>query len=500
MLRLMKQWMVQSVLPRDTAGPSGSQATGYVPSDPSESTSAPSGKPHTVTSADCPPPTAEMPSATSHKSPHSSEEPFRLHASGDDFEEETDTDTPVYKRSKKVEMNTQSFTNLTFPPVSTSESPLAGTSTTDRDESEDAEKQLDLAFRAAIEALYTLVPDLPAPVEEVKQGVTPMSRLASDPRKEDTSKYKYFPQSTLIQGCVDQVHEYWWDLPKAQADLSLPKSMPPNASGSKPLDARIPTLAGFKDSYYKDPNASVPIEPPPLGGTWERSFGKAPATITVDHAKFVAMERMIRRVVATISSIDVLVAGLRQHSTDWEGMSEEQRAEASSVTARLTSCLTMAISHAAAISVRASATCVQTRRKAALESARKRDIPEPMREWLLCQPLPSEKGFLFGPAVPTLINELAVDVHELRKGMALMTKPPRSDTRQEGGFGKGQKRKKSFGRGTPPQQQTFQPQGQSFARGRDNFRRKKKGGGRGKPSFPPPPASTTPKGESTQRS
>ena len=118
--------------------------------------------------------------------------------------------------------------------------------------------------------------------------------------------------------------------------MSLPKNLPPNASWSKPLDARIPTLAGFKDTYYKDPNASLPIDPPTLGGLWERNFGKAPSMIAVDYAKFVALERMIRRVVATISSIDVLVAGLRQHSTNWEGMSEEQRSEASGVTARLT--------------------------------------------------------------------------------------------------------------------------------------------------------------------
>ena len=82
-----------------------------------------------------------------------------------------------------------------------------------------AEKQLDSTFRAAIEALYKLVPDLPAPVAEAKQEATPMSMLASDPKKEDTSKYKYFPQPTLIQGCVDQVHEYWWDITEGTGGL-----------------------------------------------------------------------------------------------------------------------------------------------------------------------------------------------------------------------------------------------------------------------------------------
>ena len=210
---------------------------------------------------------------------------------------------------------------------------------------------------------------------------------------------------------------------------------------------------------------------------------------------------MIRCVVATVSSIDVLVAGLRQHSANWEGMSEEQRTEASGATARLTGCLTLAISHAVALSVRATATCTQTRRKAALDNATLRDIPDPLREWLLCQPLAVDKSSIFGSAIPTLMKEMSVDVNELRKGMALMAKPSRSESRPAESFGRGQKRKKSFGRGSAPQYQASQPHGQSSGRGRNNSRRHRRGKGKARPSFTfPNPAAGPPKGEPSQRS
>ena len=275
--------------------------------------------------------------------------------------------------------------------------------------------------------------------------------------------------------------------------------MPPNASWSKPLDIRTPPLAGFKDTFYRDPNASLPLDPPILGGLWERNFGRAPSTVTVDYTKFVALEKMLRRTAATVSSIDVLVAGLRKHSADWEGMSEEQRSEASGVTARLTGCLTLAISHAAALSVRASASCMQTRRKAALDNIRSREIPDPLREWLLCQPLPTEKSSLFGPVVPTLLKELAVDVNELRKGIAFIAKPARSDPKPDGGFARGKKRRLMVAaqlRSTKLLNLMGSPVAGAAGATRAVGRK-----GRGKSSFSfPAPVATPPKGEPSQRS
>ena len=505
MLNLIKHLVAQSAPTRDT----GSAFSRRDYRDQSMSAPGPREISHTATSGSYPPPITStpitstvplVPVVAADKSTHSGEESFKIHPSGDDFDEDSDSDSPPYKRVKKT-VAQDTTKNLTFPPITASETPLASSSTAEREEVEDADKQLDLKFAAAIEALYALVPSLPPPVAEEEQEATPMSSLASDPKKEEKSRYRYFPQSTLVQDCVDQVQDYWWDTPKAQADLSLPKNLPPNASWSKPLDTRTPKLTGFKDTFYKDPKAAFPIDPPSLGGQWERNFGKAPAMISVDYTKFVALERMIRRYVATLSSIDVLVAGLRQHSANWESMSEEQRNEASAVSARLTGCLTLAISHSAAIGVRAAATCTQTRRKAVLDNARTREIPEQMREWLLCQPLPQQKSYLFGPAVSTLLKELSVDVEELRKNMALMARPPRSDPKPEGGFSKGHKGKKSFGRGhsSAPQYQSAQPARQPYNQGKERFPRKRKGRGRGKFSFPNSTAATTPKGESMQR-
>ena len=251
MLQLMSHWTSQLAPPQ---GGEGTRAQTSRLSSSGQPVSVP--EPSGTYQGDRPPPLTE-----GGGSPRS-QESFRIHPSGDDFNEDDDTETPVYKRSKKAEGDTLPSANLTFPPVSASEQHPAGSSVADREEMEDVEKQLDLKFRAAIEALYALVPSLPPPIAEVNRTAVPMSVLASDLRKEDKTMYRYFPQSTLIRGCVRQVHEYWWDTPEDQADLSLPQNLPPNASWSKTLDARSPALAGFKDTFYKDPSATLSVDPP----------------------------------------------------------------------------------------------------------------------------------------------------------------------------------------------------------------------------------------------
>ena len=202
MLRLMNQWASQLGPPRGAEGASSNQVSGFVPRDQLVSAPGPGGSSQPVPSRDVPPS-----QTAGDRSPRTDEEPFQVHALDEDSEDESDTESPVYKRGKKAvsqshqaeqASGSQSMpsASLAFPPTAASEYPLAGTSTADRDEMEEADRQLELRFRAAIEALYSLVPNLPAPAPEVRQRVTPMSMLPSDPKKEDTSMYRYFPQST----------------------------------------------------------------------------------------------------------------------------------------------------------------------------------------------------------------------------------------------------------------------------------------------------------------
>ena len=370
----------------------------------------------------------------------------------------------------------------------------------DRTEEEETDRHFDLTFKGAISALYALLPSLPTPVGDDRQRVRPMSALPGDSAKEDSSLFRHFPQSTLIADCVAQVHECWWDTPPHKADLSVPKSLPPNSSSSRTVDSKVPALTGYKDVYYRDPQAAFTLDPPMLGPNWERSVAKPPSVVSMDYAKFTALEKMMRRVVATISSVDILVAGLRKHTLDMVSMDAEQRAAGAAVSDKLTGCLTLAISHAAALSVRATASCVMARRRSALLCPSKLVLSDTLKEWLMCQPLnqPKHASGLFGPVVLTLMKEVTPDLSEFRKGISFLARPPaRGDQQQRGG------RKRSFNQAFAPAQDSSPSPDQGRGRGRGKrsrgrFRRQFRGGKKGFP-FPPPSAPAV-KSEGGQRS
>ena len=179
-----------------------------------------------------------------------------------------------------------------------------------------------------------------------------------------------------------------------------------------------------------------------------------------------------------MSSIDVLVAGLRKQSDNWDNLPEEEKLTSKALSGKLISCLSLGISHAAMLSTRASAACMQVRRKAALDACTQNTISEPVKEWLMVQPLNQSPASLFGKAIPALQKELSVDMSELRKGMAMLAKPVQQPNTSA-----------SRGRQTPPKKRQYS---QAFENQPNNYRPNRgRGNSRGRPSrrgrqqFPP---------------
>ena len=177
----------------------------------------------------------------------------------------------------KTEESESEFLGSTYTASKGLHTALSESSTQDQ-----AEDPMYLTFKGAISAIYSLLPSLTAPSTQQKFKVTPMSQLPSDDVRVDTSALTYFPQSLLVKDCVRLIHESWWDT-SSELDVTDPRNLPPNADPSKPLDIRRPPLPGFKDLFYRDPNATLPLDPPKLGHDWERSVGKTPRTVMMSH-------------------------------------------------------------------------------------------------------------------------------------------------------------------------------------------------------------------------
>ena len=92
------------------------------------------------------------------------------------------------------------------------------------------------------------------------------------------------------------------------------------------------------------------------------------------------LEKMLRRLVSSISAIDILFARLRKHeSTPLESLDSDELATVRAVHDKLTASLTTAISHSASLAVRSVASLFQQRRKAMIDNATLLDIPDPTR-------------------------------------------------------------------------------------------------------------------------
>ena len=360
----------------------------------------------------------------------------------------------------------------------------------DNDEwEEDDDSGAHATFKAAIAAVYELIPSLPRPQPKTKGKLQPLSHMPGDLETDDKSLYRFFPESPLVKECLTQIHEHWWEKPTEQADLTEPKTMPANAM-YRPADLRKLPLAGYKDVFYKDPNAYLQLDPPEVGHHWQSSIGPNPRTVNMDYKAFLHLEKTMRRVAAGISSMDILMAALRTQAAKMPDLSEQDRKAALAVNAKLTNSLTLAISHSASFAVRAVADCVGARRKATLAVAKRVEISDPTKTWLMCQPLGNKAlgGNLFGPVVPTVVKESTSEIAELRRGFAQLAKPHPSPNFQSG-RGRGNKRQYDhaysgdYNRG----------RGHNYrGRGRGRGGRGGRGaGGKSTYTFPPPSATVT---------
>ena len=129
---------------------------------------------------------------------------------------------------------------------------------------EDDDSGAHATFKAAIAAVYELIPTLPRPQPKLKGKLQPLSHMPGDLETDDKSLYRFFPESPLVKECLSQIHELWWDKPTDEANLTEPKNLPANAM-FRPADLRKLPLAGFKDVFYRDPNAFLPLDPPEVG-------------------------------------------------------------------------------------------------------------------------------------------------------------------------------------------------------------------------------------------
>ena len=93
------------------------------------------------------------------------------------------------------------------------------------------------------------------------------------------------------------------------------------------------------------------------------------------------LEKMLRRLVSSISAIDVLYAGIYTNMSQlhWRLLDSDELATVRAVHDKLTASLTTAISHSASLTVRSVASLFQQRRKATIDNATLLDIPAPTR-------------------------------------------------------------------------------------------------------------------------
>ena len=194
-------------------------------------------------------------------------------------------------------------------------------------EEEEGDNTIETTFKGAIEAVYGLLPSLPSPESSSACKLNPLSHMPGDIEREDSSKFSYFPESPLIKECVSQIHQLWWDVPLHEADLSSHKTMPSNTK-CRGVDIKHLPLLGYKDKYYRDPKANIPVDAPEMGQQWETNIGPYPKTVSVDYKGVVALEKTLRRVVATVSAVDVLVASMRRQAAHMAQLQDSEKSEA----------------------------------------------------------------------------------------------------------------------------------------------------------------------------
>lgn len=254
-------------------------------------------------------------------------------------------------------------------------------------------KQSERAFKKTLlllsEVLGDKLPSRPLP----NAGLRGMSDRG-DSLGQDVDK-KCFPHSSLIRSSFEHIKETMTG--SVDADLSDPTNLPDK------LDSRILSestankmkVPSYHDKYYSLHSDVFSSLPPEVDHSLENHvFGKKSGSWKSQKcisAKDVAsIERSGRRSLCVISSMDVLVDAI-------QSILEKDKVESPELSL-LFSSLSRSIAHAAAHSAQGVAQSMVARRKCFISAAGK-EVPEPIHEWLLCQPLLSntdKPSSLFG--------------------------------------------------------------------------------------------------------
>ena len=204
-----------------------------------------------------------------------------------------------------------------------------------------------------------------------------------------------FPHSSLIQSSFDHIKEAMTG--SIDADLSDPTNLPDK------LDSRILSESGTKklkvpsyhDKYYSLHSDVFSSLAPEVDHSLENHvFGKRSGSWKsqkcISAKDVTSIERSSRKTLCVISSMDVLLDAI-------QSILEKDKVESPELSL-LFSSLSRSIAHAAAHSAQGVAQSMVARRKCFLSAAGK-EVPEPIHEWLLCQPLLSNSdkpSSLFG--------------------------------------------------------------------------------------------------------
>ena len=198
-----------------------------------------------------------------------------------------------------------------------------------------------------------------------------------------------FPHSQLISSSFLHIQKRMTG--EFKPDMSDPVKLPKSLDATGWIQASI-NVPGYKDKFYGSKDDQFSLTPPTIDPNLKSLIDKETAWEKKEYLSakdLTPIERSLRRNLAVISSMDLLIHGIRK-VTDSLGHETNPHLN------QLFESLSMSLGHAAAHSAQGVAASVIKRRDCFLRGAGSR-IPSSIHEWMKCQPiLSSAESSLFG--------------------------------------------------------------------------------------------------------
>ena len=317
------------------------------------------------------------------------------------------------------------------------------------EEAEDARPE-EKSLKKVLKVLHeVLADDMPARHSE-DYGIKSLSSGGDIFQKKEINT---FPHSQLISSSFLHIQKRMTG--EFKPDMSDPVKLPKSLDATGWIQASI-NVPGYRDKFYGSKEDQFALAPPTVDPNLKSLIDKETAWEKREFlsAKDLApIEKSLRRNLAVISSMDLLIHGIRK-VTDSLGH------ETNPYLNQLFESLSMSLGHAAAHSAQGVAASVIKRRDCFLRGAGGR-IPSSIHEWMKCQPiLSSAESSLFGNIAGEVrafkqkedANKANVSLSKLSSSQSKSSLKPAATQVSQSKFKAPAPRSTSAPRSRPPQQ------------------------------------------------